>query len=136
MKKLILALAFVSAPLAAQDLAQPVAEGGQVETTGTQDSGEDAEGGLTFTVTDENDWSDLSIAIPGFAADRDVDTPANSRGTAALGVEIAKPVAPAGICADYGSRLGKLARARRRDAGTRLCQGTRRRQACRRLLPL
>jgi len=94
MKKWIFVLAFLAAPLAAQDqdLGQLAPEGGQVETTGTEASGEDAEGGLVFTVTDESDWADLSIGIPGFAADRDVATPANSRGTAALGVEIANVI--------------------------------------------
>ena len=60
MKKLFLGLfAFVAAPLAAQDLAQPAPEGGEVETVFED------EGGLTGSTTDENDWSDLSIAIPG-----------------------------------------------------------------------
>ena len=94
MKKLIFAFAFMAAPLAAQnqDLGQPAPEGGQVETTGIDASGEDAEGGLTFTVTDESDWQDLGIAIPAFATDRDQPTPANSSGTAALGTEVARVI--------------------------------------------
>jgi TolB protein len=94
MKKFVFALAFLAAPLAAQaqDLGQPAPEGGEVQTTGTEASGEDAEGGLTFTVTDESDWADLSIAIPGFAADRNVETPANSLGTAELGREVARVI--------------------------------------------
>ena len=122
MKKWIFALAFLSAPLAAQDqdLGQPAPEGGQVETTGTADSGEDAEGGLVFTVTDESDWADLSIAIPGFAADRDVATPANSRGTAALGVEIANVITANlqnnGLFQPIGpARLPQLSLSRRRS---------------------
>ncbi|HSM54311.1 MAG TPA: Tol-Pal system protein TolB, partial [Erythrobacter sp.] len=94
MKYLLFAIAFAAAPIAAQnqDLGRPVAEGGQVETTGTDASGEAADGGLTFTVTDESDWADLGVAIPGFAADRDVPTPANADGTAALGREIARVI--------------------------------------------
>ena len=87
MKKLFLGLfAFIAAPLAAQDLAQPAPEGGEVETVFED------EGGLTGSTTDENDWSDLSIAIPGFAADRNVETPANSLGTAELGREVARVI--------------------------------------------
>jgi len=90
MKKLIFALAFLAMPLAAQDqdLGAPVAEGGAVETLGQAEE----DGGLTFTVTDESDWQDLGIAIPGFATDRDVSTPANAEGTAALGVEVARVI--------------------------------------------
>lgn len=94
MKKLFFAIAFLAAPLAAQneDLGQPAPEGGEVETTGIDASGEDAEGGLTFTVTDESDWQDLGIAIPAFATDRDQPTPANSDGTSALGQEVARVI--------------------------------------------
>ena len=88
-------LALVAAPAAAQeapptasaqDLGAPVVTGGEVETIEQQDSG------LTFTVTDESEWQDLGIAIPGFATDRDAPTPANSSGTAALGKELARVV--------------------------------------------
>ncbi len=91
MKKLILALAVVfAAPSMAQnqDLGTPVPEGGEVETLGQAEE----EGGLTFTVTDESDWQDLTIAIPGFATDRDVPTPASNDGTAALGKDIARVI--------------------------------------------
>jgi len=84
-----------SAIAAAQDtdLGQPLGEGGEVLTTGTNASAQDEdEGGLTFTVTDESDWEDLGIAIPAFATDRDVPTPANAEGTAALGREIARVI--------------------------------------------
>ncbi|HWK41354.1 MAG TPA: Tol-Pal system beta propeller repeat protein TolB [Croceibacterium sp.] len=50
------------------------------------------EGGLSGSVTDESAWQDLSIAIPSFATDRDQPTPANSQGTAALGVELGRVV--------------------------------------------
>src|SRR5690554_3360955 len=53
---------------------------------------EDEEIGLTGRVTDESEWQDLGIAIPAFAADRDGPTPANSQGTSALGVELARVI--------------------------------------------
>tara|TARA_R110002072_G_scaffold9518_29_gene46065 strand:- start:576 stop:1964 length:1389 start_codon:yes stop_codon:yes gene_type:complete len=89
MKNLTFALAFlVAAPAAAQqtDLGEPLPEGGEVETI------EQAESGLSFTVTDESAWEDLGIAIPAFATDRNVPTPANQSGTAALGLELARVV--------------------------------------------
>lgn len=81
-------LIFFAAPLAAQDLAGPVAEGGEVETLGEAQD----DGGLTGSTTDESDWQDLGVAIPGFATDRDVATPANADGTAALGREVARVI--------------------------------------------
>ncbi len=98
MKVSLIALALLTAGLPAaaiaqnQDLGEPVGEGGAVETTGTAASGQEAEEGLTFTVTDESDWSDLGIAIPAFATQRDRSTPANANGTAALGREIARVI--------------------------------------------
>jgi len=50
------------------------------------------EEGLNVVVTDESEWQDLGIAIPAFATNRDVPTPANSQGTAALGVELARVI--------------------------------------------
>ncbi|MEO0463319.1 MAG: Tol-Pal system beta propeller repeat protein TolB [Pseudomonadota bacterium] len=80
----------ISAQAQETDLSEPLAEGGSVETTDTAASGDQAEeGGLTFTVTDDSDFEDLGIAIPAFATDRDRPTPANARGTAALGSAIA-----------------------------------------------
>lgn len=52
----------------------------------------DSEGGLEVTVTDESSWQDLGIAIPAFATNADVSTPANNQGTAALGAELARVV--------------------------------------------
>lgn len=76
-----------------QDLGEPLAEGGNVETTGTDASAEESdEGGLTFTVTDESDWEDLGIAIPAFATDQNRPTPANANGTEALGAEVARVI--------------------------------------------
>ena len=90
MKNLLLtATILVAAPFAApvsaqnQDLAQPVTDGGVVETV---DEGE----GLTGSVSFEGNLDDLGIAIPGFATDRNVQTPANASGTAALGKELAR----------------------------------------------
>lgn len=76
-----------AAPLAAQnqDLGQPIGEGGEVETI---EEGE----GLSGTVSFEGNLDDLGIAIPGFATDRDIATPANSSGTAALGKELARVI--------------------------------------------
>ncbi len=88
MKFALTAIALVlSAPLAAQnqDLGQPVAEGGEVETV---DEGE----GLNVNVSYEGRLDDLGIAIPAFAADRNVPTPANANGTGALGRELARVI--------------------------------------------
>lgn len=94
-RSLLCTLALISAsPLAAQnqDLGDPLGDGGEVEAVETQSSGEEAEEGLSFTVTDESDWEDLGIAIPAFATDNDVSTPANANGTGALGREIARVI--------------------------------------------
>ncbi|HYD23703.1 MAG TPA: Tol-Pal system beta propeller repeat protein TolB [Croceibacterium sp.] len=50
------------------------------------------EGGLQVTVTDESAWQDLGIAIPSFATNANRPTPANSQGTGALGLELARVV--------------------------------------------
>lgn len=50
------------------------------------------EEGLSVTVTDENAWQDLGIAIPAFATNQDRPTPANAQGTAALGIELARVI--------------------------------------------
>ncbi len=88
MRILALLFAMLAAPLAAQnqDLGQPMPEGGEVETLG------EAEEGLSFTVTDDNAWQDLGIAIPAFATDRNTTTPAHTNGTAALGIELARVI--------------------------------------------
>ena len=74
-----------AAPLAAQDTLPPQPDGAPVITV-------EEEGGLTGSVTDESGWEDLSIAIPGFATDRDQATAANARGTAALGIDLANVI--------------------------------------------
>ncbi|WP_419716247.1 Tol-Pal system beta propeller repeat protein TolB [Altererythrobacter aquiaggeris] len=75
----------LAAPLSAQDLGAPPPVGGEVETI-------EEEGGLSGSVTDESDWQDLSIAIPGFATDRNQPTAASSGGSLALGKELARVI--------------------------------------------
>ncbi len=88
MKRLLLLFtALFALPLAAQDLGEPIPEGGEVETMGEAD-----EGGLTGSVSFEGNLDDLGIAIPGFATDADRPTPASASGTAALGKEIGRIV--------------------------------------------
>ncbi len=69
-------------PAAAQQLTLPGEELATVES---------AEEGTTVTVTADS-WNDLGIAIPAFATNADVATPANSSGTGALGTELARVV--------------------------------------------
>lgn len=80
--------AVIAAPLSAQDLDAPAPEGGDVETVFADED----EGGLSGSTTDENEWEDLGIAIPGFATNNDRPTPANAGGTAALGKEVARVI--------------------------------------------
>src|SRR6478736_10576817 len=77
----VLALLLTAAPVVAQNQAPP-AQGAQP----AQDEG------LSVTVTDENAWQDLQVAIPAFATDREAPTPANSQGTTALGLELARVI--------------------------------------------
>ncbi len=81
------AMIFVAAPLAAQneDLGEAPPEGGAIEIV------EESEG-LSGSVSFEGNLDDLGIAIPAFATDRNVPTPANQSGTAALGLELARVV--------------------------------------------
>ena len=60
---LVSALLF-AAPVAAQDVPAP------------PPAASEDEGGLQVTVTDENAWQDLSLAIPSIATDRDQPTAA------------------------------------------------------------
>ena len=87
---LLLTAALVATPLAAQDLGAPIPQDQQVESVAIE--GEDADGPLRGTVTDESAWSDIGIAIPAFATDRDRPTPANEAGTGALGREVARVI--------------------------------------------
>ncbi|RPF72234.1 Tol-Pal system beta propeller repeat protein TolB [Aurantiacibacter spongiae] len=86
-------LSFTAMPVAAQTASQsdlnPSAE---AQPTGVDTAFEDDQGPLTGTVTDDSAWQDLGIAIPAFATNRDVPTPANAQGTRALGTELARVV--------------------------------------------
>lgn len=79
-----------SATAQSTDLNQPTGEGGTLEAVVIE--GEDGDGPLRGTVTDESAWSDIGVAIPAFATDRDQPTPANSNGTEALGREVARVI--------------------------------------------
>nr|WP_234421326.1 Tol-Pal system beta propeller repeat protein TolB [Erythrobacter sp. EC-HK427] len=57
-----------------------------------QEADPDDEGGISVVVTDDSAWQDIGIAIASFATNRDVATPANANGTAALGFELASVV--------------------------------------------
>ena len=98
MRKLLLAtVALILAtpvPALAQDLGAPLPPDGEVETVmeETASVAADDEGGLSFTVTDESAWQDLGIAIASFATDTNRPTPANSQGTAQLGLELARVI--------------------------------------------
>jgi TolB protein len=86
MNKTLVALLMLTTalPLAAQDLGQKPPSDTPVETT--------EEEGLSGSVSFEGNLEDLGIAIPTFATDRNVPTPANASGTAALGRELAQVV--------------------------------------------
>ncbi len=87
---LLLSAAMLASPLAAQDLGAPIGGDQPVEQVAVE--GDDDGGPLRGTVTDENAWSDIGIAIPAFATDRDRPTPANEAGTGALGREVARVI--------------------------------------------
>ncbi|WP_017664936.1 Tol-Pal system beta propeller repeat protein TolB [Porphyrobacter sp. AAP82] len=75
------------APAAAQDLGAPQGAEAPVEVI---DSSADED--VVIRITDEAAWSDIGIAIPAFATDRERATPANEAGTGALGREIARVI--------------------------------------------
>lgn len=91
-KKLLMLLsaAMLASPLAAQDLGAPIGSDQPVEQVKVE--GDDDGGPLRGTVTDESAWSDIGIAIPAFATDRERPTPANEAGTGALGREISRVI--------------------------------------------
>jgi len=83
---LAILLALVAAPAVAQ-------EGPVAGTPAPQPAGEADDGGLTGSVSDENEWQDLGIAITTFATDRDVPTQTNAGSTAQLGQAISQVIA-------------------------------------------
>jgi len=81
------------APVLAQsaDSVLDPASMGEVDAdNATQSSFDEAEG-ISVTVTADA-WQDLGIAIPAFATNSDVATPANASGTRALGLELSRVV--------------------------------------------
>ena len=74
------ALALLATPLAAQQTAPVPA------ATPPADSG------LSGAVSDDSDWQDLGIAIPGFATDADVPTQTSAGTTSALGFSLASVI--------------------------------------------
>ena len=96
MRKLLLLAALpmlLSIPAAAQNQSDLDPTAGTTVPSDVQTTEEsDDAGGLTVTVTDDSAWQDLGIAIPGFATNANVPTPANAQGTQALGMELARVV--------------------------------------------
>ena len=81
LRLILLLTALLAAPLAAQQGPVPQASPAPAE-----------EGGLTGEVSDESEWQDLGIAIPAFATNADVPTPASSGSTGALGTALAEVI--------------------------------------------
>jgi len=77
------AVLLLAVPAVAQDAAPPAV---QVPPAVPEQDG------LVGSVTDDSAWADLGIAIPAFATSREQPTPANSSGTTALGLELARVV--------------------------------------------
>jgi len=83
-RRLLVLLAFVAAPALAQS-APPVIRPAPPVVAGD-------DGGLSGSVSDDNAWQDLGIAIPAFATDRDVPTSASAGSTDALGRALAQVI--------------------------------------------
>ena len=79
LRKILSLLCFVATPGFAQPVSVPSSQVPSVD--------DDV---LTGTVSDESEWQDLGIAIPGFATDRAVATPAGDTG--ALGRQLAEVI--------------------------------------------
>lgn len=90
-----LSLVVLATPVMAQSSspapAQQTAASAPITPQTTQPAQSD-DAGLSIVVSDDNAWQDLGIAIPAFATDRNVPTPANSNGTQALGLELARVI--------------------------------------------
>lgn len=82
---LLLLAGLISAPalVAAQQTALPSSAAPQLA---------EDEGGLTGSVSDENEWQDLGIAIPAFPTNASVSTAAEGGNTEALGRNVARVV--------------------------------------------
>lgn len=83
----LLALCTTAPALAQDGPLAPVPQPGAATTEEVDD------GGLTGSVSDENEWQDLGIAITTFATDRDVPTQTNAGSTAQLGRAISQVIA-------------------------------------------
>ena len=81
--RLTLALLLATTPALA------LAQGAAVSSQATTAAPAAPSGGLSISVTDDNAWADLGVAIPAFATDADKPTAASAGGTAALGHAIA-----------------------------------------------
>ncbi|AKQ42727.1 translocation protein TolB precursor [Aurantiacibacter atlanticus] len=77
---------------AAPAAATPQSTNAQPATQQTASAQDDDDGPLRGTVTDDSAWQDTGIAIAAFATNADVPTPANTQGTQALGIELARIV--------------------------------------------
>lgn len=86
-RHLLLLAGFLATPaiLAAQQASLPGSAAPTAVAT-------DDEGGLTGSVSDENEWQDLGIAIPAFATSAVVPTAAEGGNTEALGRNVARVV--------------------------------------------
>jgi TolB protein len=76
----------VGAPGFAQQQALPPSNAQQAAPSASDDDG------LTGSVTDENAWQDLGVAIPAFPTDNPVPTAAEGGNTGALGKSLAQVV--------------------------------------------
>ncbi|PIW54574.1 MAG: Tol-Pal system beta propeller repeat protein TolB [Sphingomonadales bacterium CG12_big_fil_rev_8_21_14_0_65_65_10] len=83
---LLMTAAFSLAAIPAAAQQSPTIDGEPIATS------QEAPQGLSGAVTDESEWQDLEIAIPGFATNMNVSTAANDAGTAALGRDIARVI--------------------------------------------
>lgn len=86
-RRLLALLAFVAVPALAQPAPPPVVRPAPPAAAAAAD-----DGGLSGSVSDDNAWQDLGIAIPAFATDRDVPTSASAGSTDALGRALAQVI--------------------------------------------
>ena len=67
--------------------------GAQTQTPAEPQASGAADAGVEVTVSDENDWQDLGIAITDFATDAEVPTGTNAGSTTQLGRGISRVIA-------------------------------------------